>query len=339
MTVTQAMILAAGRGERMQPLTRHRAKPSLPVLGLPLVTRIARHLAQSGIDRFAVNAHHHPASIEAALRQGVGPGATVELFVEREQLMGSGGSLAQPRRFLAQAEWFVLHNGDTLLTAPIEQLRQAATQPGCAGALLARPGRTPGLEGAIAVVDGMFVDRVRGAAALDACTVPLFTYLGVALLHRSLLEFVPTDRPSDLFGDLLMPFLSHGNRLAVVEAHGPWLEFTSPQSYLDNTLRAIGSALPAGEGAAICSRASVSLAARFDGRVVIEADAIVEAGTFLRRSMILEGAHVSTGTVLEDVVVDRGVQVRGGHYRRGCLVADQTHSGAIELVPFATSGS
>jgi ADP-glucose pyrophosphorylase len=81
------------------------------------------------------------------------------------------------------------------------------------------------------------------------------------------------------------------------------------------------------------------LGARFDGRGVIEADAIVEAGTFLRRSMILEGAHVSTGTVLEDVVVDRGVHVRGGHYRRGCLVADQTHSGAIEFVPFATSGS
>ena len=61
----KAMILAAGYGERLWPLTSDRTKPALPVLGKPLVGYVAEYLARYGIEDVVVNLHHQPDSVRA----------------------------------------------------------------------------------------------------------------------------------------------------------------------------------------------------------------------------------------------------------------------------------
>ena len=66
----KAMILAAGFGERLWPLTADRTKPALPVLGKPLVGYVAEYLARFGITDIIVNLHHEPDSVRRALGDG-----------------------------------------------------------------------------------------------------------------------------------------------------------------------------------------------------------------------------------------------------------------------------
>ncbi len=331
--VRVAMVLAAGRGERMRPLTAERAKPTLPVLGRPILGRILHHLAGAGVRTFAVNAHHGRVSIEETLATHAPEGARVELFPE-ETLMGTGGALAAPADLLGEEPFFLLHNGDTLADVPVGALAAAAAEDGAIGALLVRRGRRDPYR-PVLVKDGRF-SRLGGDGVAPAEGEEETTYLGIGVLRREVLERVPRDRPSDLFGDVLLPFLEEGRHLAVVPYDGPWLEFTSPEGYLATLRRLVHGGrrarrveLPGGP-APVAPRdsgvlfaaegAEVDVAAALHGAVVVERGARVQRGALVMSSVILEDAEVPWNVMLDRVVVGPGVRIaRGGCFREGVL--------------------
>ncbi|RMG47598.1 MAG: NDP-sugar synthase [Acidobacteria bacterium] len=324
-----AMVLAAGRGVRMRPLTDARAKPTLPVLGMSLLERIVRFLAAEGIRAVAVNAHHAAASVRACLDRCSDLPVQRELFVEPE-LMGSGGAFVAPRSLLACSESFLVHNGDTLVRAPVEELAHAAQRPDTLGALLVRPGRVPGYR-PVLVRDGRVVGLSGDAAAQVGEPA---TYLGVAVFRRAVLDAVPPDRPSELFGDVLLPLVARGMRLAAVPYRGPWLEFTSPPDYRRKLVRLVlesrerGSAdLPGGpapcrpvpEGCCFFGEGAVAADSRLAGGVVLERGARV-IGSSVSDSVLLEQAQVGPGSRLERAVVAAGSRVSPG-----TVVRDTVH--------------
>jgi len=332
-----AMILAAGRGERMHPLTAARAKPALPVLGRPLVARILAHLAGQGVTSFAVNAWHAPGSIEAACAASGVPPAAIELFAERE-LMGTGGALVAPAARLAEGPHFLLHNGDTLLDVPLAALR-AAAESASLGALLVRPGRDPRYR-PVSISGDRFahLGPAERPGELDA------TYLGVAVLSRALLDRVRRDRPSDLFRDLLLPEVAGGGTLAVVLHPGRWIEFTSPARYRAHCCSLALSDAPLVGGAASVTRlgsarvaiaagADVETGAIVDGGVVLETGARAARGASITGSVLLEGAEVAGGALIWQTIVMPGARVPpGAAFRDG--VVERDGEGQVRCVPF-----
>jgi len=347
-TALPAMILAAGRGERMRPLTADRAKPALPVLGVPLIARILRHLAGQGVSDFSVNAWHAPESIgEACARAGLGP-ESVTLFPEAE-LMGTGGALVAPAGRLAAAPHFLLHNGDTLLAAPVAALL-AGAEAASLGALLVRKGRDTRYN-PVRVANGCLL----GLGMARDGTESEATYLGVALLARTVLERVPQGRPSELFRDILLPAIADGGTLAIVLYDGPWIEFTSPARYRAHccSLALAGSAAIGGliGGEAAVTRTGTPYGARFvladgawvdpgavlDGGVVLEQGAYAGRGASITGSVLLEGAEASGGSLLWQTVVMPGTRVPpGAAFRDGIVLGDaRDPSGPVRCVPFA----
>jgi NDP-sugar pyrophosphorylase family protein len=121
----KAMILAAGYGERLWPLTADRTKPALPVLGKPLVGYTAEYLAGFGITRVVVNLHHQPDSVRRSLGDGSQFGVTLE-YVHEPVILGTGGALDNARALL-EGDTFVVVNGklitDLNLTAALREHR------------------------------------------------------------------------------------------------------------------------------------------------------------------------------------------------------------------------
>src|SRR3954451_17870123 len=107
-----ALVLSAGMGTRLRPLSWLRAKPALPVAGAPLIVHILRWLASHGIREAIVNLHHRSETIAAA----VGDGAAFDLRVRyswEQPLLGSGGGPA--RAFsIVEGDELLIVNGDTL---------------------------------------------------------------------------------------------------------------------------------------------------------------------------------------------------------------------------------
>lgn len=108
-----ALVLAAGLGTRLRPLTDVRAKAAVPVAGEPLIRRIAAWLARHDIRKLVVNLHHLPHTVTSILGDGQDLGARVRYSWEQPRVLGSAGGprLALP---LLAADTFFIVNGDTL---------------------------------------------------------------------------------------------------------------------------------------------------------------------------------------------------------------------------------
>jgi NDP-sugar pyrophosphorylase family protein len=122
----RAMILAAGYGTRLWPLTIDRAKPAIPFMGRPLVGYVAEYLARYGFREIVVNLHHRPESVRAALGDGARFGVRFH-YVNEPTILGTGGALDNARELL-EGDTFVVVNGkiatDINLDAALETHRR-----------------------------------------------------------------------------------------------------------------------------------------------------------------------------------------------------------------------
>jgi NDP-sugar pyrophosphorylase family protein len=119
-----ALVLAAGLGTRLRPLTDVRAKPAIPVAGEPMVRRIIRWLAGHGVTDVVVNLHHLPHTLTAIIGDGSDLAVRVRYSWEQPRVLGSAGG---PRQALAiiGAETFFIVNGDTLTDMDLGRLAKA----------------------------------------------------------------------------------------------------------------------------------------------------------------------------------------------------------------------
>ncbi|AYG57423.1 nucleotidyltransferase family protein [Rhizobium jaguaris] len=117
MTIRQAMVLAAGLGTRMRPITDTIPKPLVKIAGKPMIDYALDALAEAGVEQVVVNVHHHADQMEAHLRNY--RGLDILISDERDVLMNNGGGLAKGLKLLGRDPVFVMNSdlfwiGETL---------------------------------------------------------------------------------------------------------------------------------------------------------------------------------------------------------------------------------
>lgn len=205
----KAMILAAGRGERLRPLTERIPKPLIVVGGKPLVVWHLERLAAAGVRDVVINVCHLGALIEDALGDGGRWGLTIDYSRESDPLETAGG-LAFARARLGEAP-FLLVNADVYC----ELAFAALLERGCAAAL----------AHLVLVPNPPF--RPQGDFSLDAGRVgngpaPRYTYAGVAVISPQLLDGVTPGARSAL-APLLRAAAQEG-RVSGELYRGPWAD-------------------------------------------------------------------------------------------------------------------
>lgn len=115
------MILAAGYGTRLRPLTNHIPKALVEIDGIPLLQLIIARLIKSGVDEIIINTHHFADHIAAFLQANNNFGIRVELSRE-DEILGTGGGLKQASFFFDDKKPFFLHNVDILSTIDLQQM-------------------------------------------------------------------------------------------------------------------------------------------------------------------------------------------------------------------------
>ncbi|HOT97244.1 MAG TPA: sugar phosphate nucleotidyltransferase [bacterium] len=119
-----AMILAAGFGTRLHPLTQNRPKALVPLADHPLLEISLRRLMAAGFDRIAVNAHHFAEQVREWLAGHPYPGAQIYLEEESE-ILGTGGGIAGMIPLLGSDQPILVHNVDVLSTLPLRSFYDA----------------------------------------------------------------------------------------------------------------------------------------------------------------------------------------------------------------------
>ncbi len=196
---TTGMILAAGLGTRLRPLTRYLPKPLLPVLGRPLLSIIADAFVAAGITRAAVNTHHLSEQIaeyletaSAGSQTAETPGTRFTVFHE-PQILGTGGALVGAREFLDTDDDFLLYNGDVLcdldLRLLLDEHRRNRARTGAVATLVLTD--WPRVNSVVLRSDGT-IGEIAGklGAAPSAGDRPL-TYTGIAAFSREIFDYLP----------------------------------------------------------------------------------------------------------------------------------------------------
>jgi MurNAc alpha-1-phosphate uridylyltransferase len=188
------MVLAAGLGTRMRPLTDHRPKALIEVAGKPLIDHVLDRLRDAGVTRAVVNVHHFADQMEAHLAAR----RDLEVLIsdERAELLDSGGGIQHARPLLGEAPIFVANIDSLWLdegVPPLESLKQA-WGPAVMDLLLlvVRRGHGIGFEGP----QGFFMDDAgRLAHSTDPDVVTPFANVGFGILKPQILDASPKTGP------------------------------------------------------------------------------------------------------------------------------------------------
>lgn len=188
----RGMVLAAGFGTRLAPLTDLVPKPLLPVGGRALLDLAVANLDRAGVGPVVVNTHHLSGQVAAHVRAR--PDAGRFTLSHEPAILGTGGALDGARDFLAQAPEFLLHNGDVLTDADLSALLAAHRAAGCAATLMLVD--CPAVNTVEVGGDGRVL-RLAGRPAAGPAPARHLTYAGVGAFSRRLLADVPAG-PSSL---------------------------------------------------------------------------------------------------------------------------------------------
>ena len=296
------MILAAGLGTRLRPLTDELPKPLVPVGDRPAVAHVAERLAAAGIGEAVLNTHH---LAEAFTAQRLADLPVALHVLHETAILGTAGGVANAASLLADGD-VVVWNGDILAEVDVSALLAAHRATGAAATLAVAP-RAAG-EGTVGLDARGRVVRLRGERFGEE--VSSADFLGIQVLGPELRATFP--RPGCLVDDGYRPALRRGLVVATFAFAGPWDDIGTVAAYLAANARWLRRS---GRGSFVHATARVAAGVTVEGSVIGAGAEVTGAGT-VRDSVIWPGARAEAP--LEGVVVSRGGVTPSRRTSTGC---------------------
>ena len=309
----RAIVLSAGYGTRLWPLTEDRTKPAIPILGKPLVGYVAEYLAGYGIDEIVVNLHHRPESVRRALGDGSAFGVKLH-YVEEPVILGTSGALDNTREFF-EHDTFVVVNGKIITDIDLQAALETHRSANALATLVLLP-NTRRERFSVVETEGGRIKVFGGMPAENEVEPLMFT--GIHILEPRILEYVPRGVFSDSVTHVYPQAMANGEIIAAHVGSGKWRELSTLRRYLDisvELLRESGQSYVSGDDANISESASVMDSVLWD-------DVKIGAGARVNRAVLADNVIVPDGEVIENCVVVPGQLVEGKTRPEKALAGD-----------------
>jgi NDP-sugar pyrophosphorylase family protein len=298
----KVMILAAGLGTRLRPLSLEIPKPVIPVLGQPLCGHPMAFLREHGAESFLLNLHHGQETVRKKVTAWAADRFPVE-FTHEPEILGTGGGIGNAREHL-RGETFMTANSDAVARFPLEDALARHHTDGALATLVLFPDRWKRYTPVRVREDG----RIAGFGGAAPAGAFEGFYTGFLIAEPEMLDRIPRGRPSCIVRDTFIPLIATGAPIFAFMTEGSFLEFGTPEDYLRGTL-ALLAEREAGKGPRLFAhpRASIGKGATVGPDAVVEEGASVGAGATVRRAILWPGAVVPPGTLVENgILTPRG---------------------------------
>jgi NDP-sugar pyrophosphorylase family protein len=300
----RAMILSAGYGTRLWPLTEDRTKPAIPILGKPLVGYVAEYLAGFGLTDVVVNLHHRPESVRFALGDGSRFGVKLH-YVEEPQILGTSGALDNARELL-RGETLVVINGKIITDIDLNKALETHRSTEAIATLVLLPNVNHERFTVVETKNGL----LKGFGGMPTTSVgepPPLMFTGIQILDSRIFDYIPRGVFSHSTTDVYPQALAKGERIAAHVASGKWYELSTLQRYLEISLMMLserGERVSTGERSVISDGAKVTDAVLWD-------NVVIETGATVSRAIIGDDVRIPGGETIRDAVVVRASLVEG----------------------------
>lgn len=235
-----ALLFAAGRGERLRPLTDQIAKPAIPFLNFPMLGFPLFYLEQAGLKTLLVNTHHLPQTVESAVKRMVRWRTKVLFSREDGTILGSGGGLARAAKLVPDAEDLVLANADAVCLFEDRQIIQKLIETHKNSKALATLLLSPFPQGAKQALGGVYVDQAGlvqkfSKTKISDPKLKSWHFTGYIVVNRSVFSGL-SEEPSNLLYDILQKRIDQGELVSsLVDTKARFFETGNSQDYLTST--------------------------------------------------------------------------------------------------------
>jgi NDP-sugar pyrophosphorylase family protein len=303
----RALVLTAGLGTRLRPLTLARAKAAVPVDGEPLARRAIRWLVSHGVTDLVLNLHHRPASITALVGDGRDLGARVRYSWESPVLGSAGGPRHALPLLLDGAErTLLLVNGDTMTNVDVAALRHHHRQAGALVTMALIPNPRPDKYG------GVLLDN-RGAVTgftRRGSHEPSFHFVGVQAVEADVFAPLPDGVPAESVAGIYPQLMA--------ERPGSVIGFVS-----DATFQDIGT-----PSDLLATSLELAAAAGREGRPAWGTRVEVAESARVTRSLLWDDVTIGAGAEVHECIVADGVTIADGARYERCAIV-MTESGLV----------
>jgi mannose-1-phosphate guanylyltransferase len=311
-----ALVLTAGLGTRLRPLTDVRAKPAIPVAGEPMIRRIIRWLVSRGVDDLVLNLHHRPETLTSVVGDGRDLGARIRYSWEQPRILGSAGGprLARP---LIGADTFFIINGDTLTDVDLSQLAEAHAESGARVTLALVPNRAFMRYGGVRLDDER---QLVGFSRRGPSSAGTWHYIGVQIVHGTVFDAVAPGQAANSIGgvyDVMNAAQPGSVRGFLCDA-----EFWDVGTIADYWRMSDAFAAPGGP------------AIPTEGRA-----ARIAPSARVTRSILWDDVDVGADAVIDECILTDGVHVPAGSTHRRAVLLRSADSDEPIASPFDADGN
>lgn len=325
----KAMILAAGLGTRLRPLTDRLPKPLLPLMLIPMVAHLLAQLRCQGVREVVVNGHH----LADPLATWLGDGSRWNLrlaFAREPEILGTAGALKNAEPLLQGAPFLVI-NADVLADVDLRALWAWHCARGALVTMVVRPDPAARNFGPVVVDARDRVRRINGhPEALDAGPGEEETiFTGIQVVDPQVLGAIPANRFVSTTADTYPRLLQDGQPVLACRHHGYWLDVGVPERYLqahcDLLDGALGASwegrLPAGSRVVRGTGEQRTNGAILRPPVVLGADVTLAAGARVGPYAVLgPGCRLGPNAEVRESVLGEQVHVGAGAVLRRCML-------------------
>ena len=321
------MVLCAGFGTRLRPLTDKVPKPLVPLCGLPLLRYNFALLKNAGVTEIVINTHHLGPAMERGAHAVAGElGLDLHISREEKQILGTGGGVRHAQAMLGRGTFFLL-NGDMIFDVDLAAALAAHRKAGAVATMVLAPYPRGATYAAVEVDAEMNVRRIAGRGAGQEPSLTRTHFTGVHVLEPELIARLPAEGESDINRTAYVRAIHDGAKVNGFLQNGYWGDLGAPRSLLRAHLDVLEGRVPlqrfrpGADPFAGCEERAPGIlvhpSARVDAPlrapVLIQEGAIVEAGANLGPGLSIGArARIDSGAQLERAVLWEGTHVAAG---------------------------
>jgi NDP-sugar pyrophosphorylase family protein len=224
----KAMILAAGLGTRLRPITNNTPKPIIPVGGRPLIEYLLLLLKKYGIKDIIINLHHLGEKIENTLGDGSRWGIRIS-YSREEIILGTGGGIKKAQAFLSDSAFLVI-NGDILIDLDLRDLLGFHSEHGGVATMVLRENDNPGLYGPVKIDSNARIRQILDKPECPGMDLRSYMFAGIHVIEPEIFKYIPDGQFYSII-DTYTEMIMKNEEIYGYLMKGPWSDLGTIEGY------------------------------------------------------------------------------------------------------------